>query len=95
LDYVDLLSNASLKDAKADDFIAVTDHDNNDLIVIHTKRMLTEEKLRQENRQLLKMNRRLELQRDVCQTNLDLLKAKTKEHMSKMSNDVQVRKTTL
>ncbi len=29
--------------------------------------MLTEEKLRQENRQLLDMNRRLESQKDECQ----------------------------
>ncbi|CAF4180840.1 unnamed protein product [Rotaria sordida] len=47
-----------------DGLIALQDYDNDDLVVIHTKRMVIEEKLRQENRQLLEINRRLEQQKD-------------------------------
>ncbi|CAF1460599.1 unnamed protein product, partial [Rotaria sordida] len=45
-----------------DGLIALQDYDNDDLVVVHTKRMLIEEQLRQENRQLLEINRRLEQQ---------------------------------
>jgi len=52
--------------------------------------MLIEEKLRQENRQLLEMNRRLEQQKDECKAKFDLLDAKSNEYIYKVKNDMQV-----
>jgi hypothetical protein len=52
--------------------------------------MLTEEKLRQENRQLLEMNRRLESKKDECQAKLDLLEMQREEQMTKINNEMQV-----
>jgi hypothetical protein len=52
--------------------------------------MLTEEKLRQENRQLIDMNRRLELQKDECQMKLDSIEAKRREQINKLNNEMQV-----
>jgi len=52
--------------------------------------MLTEEKLRQENRQLLDLNRRSELQKDEYKAKLDLLEVKAKEHNHKIYNEMQV-----
>jgi len=52
--------------------------------------MLTEEKLRQENRQLLDVKRRLELQKDECQMKLDSIEAKQKEQITKLNNEIQV-----
>ena len=92
LDDIDLLSNAPVGKSKADGLIALADQDNDDVVVIHTKRMLTEEKLRQENRHMLDMNRRLESQRDECRAKLEALEDKAKEHMSKITNDIQVRR---
>jgi chromosome segregation ATPase len=89
LDDIDLLSNTAVGKTKSDGLIALADYDNDDLVVIHTRRMLTEEKLRQENRQLSDMNRRLEAQRDECQMKLSLLEAKTNEHVAKAVNDIQ------
>jgi hypothetical protein len=54
--------------------------------------MLIEEKLRQENRQLLDINRRLEQQKDECKAKLDLLDIKSTEYMTKIKNDMQVRR---
>ncbi len=73
-------------------FIALADGDNDDLVVIHTKRMLIEEKLRQENRKLLEINRRLEQQKDECKAKFDLLDSKSNEYINKVKNDMQVRK---
>jgi hypothetical protein len=89
IDDIDLLSNKPVGKTTSDGFIALADHDNDDLVVIHTKRMLTEEKLRQENRQLLEMNRRLELQKDECQAKVDLLEYKLKEQITKFNHDIQ------
>ncbi|CAF1394300.1 unnamed protein product [Adineta steineri] len=89
LDDIDLLSNLPVGKTNPDGLIALADHDNDELVVIHTKRMLTEEKLRQENRQLLDRNRRLESQKDECEEKLELLEIKTKEHMDKINNDMQ------
>jgi hypothetical protein len=52
--------------------------------------MLTEEKLRQENRQLIEMNRRLEVQKDECQAKLDLIGTKRQEQINKLNQDMQV-----
>jgi hypothetical protein len=71
-------------------FIALADGDNDDLVVIHTKRMLIEEKLRQENRKLLEINRRLEQQKDECKAKFDLLDLKSTEYITKVKNDIQV-----
>jgi hypothetical protein len=68
------------------------DNDNDDMVVIQTKRMLVEEKLRQENRQLLEINRRLEQQKDECKAKFDLLDSKSNEYINKVKNDMQVRK---
>jgi hypothetical protein len=93
LDDIDLLSNAPVGRSKGDGLIALADQDNDDFLVIHTKRNLTEEKMRQENRHLLDMNRRLESQKDEIQAKLEVLEAIRKEHINKINNDMQVRKT--
>lgn len=91
---IDLLSQAmsdnstQLKSA-SDALIAFNDHDNEDLLVIHTKTMLVEEKLRQENRQLVELNRRLEKQKDECKTKLDELEIKSNEYITKTQNELQ------
>lgn len=92
-DDIDLLSNAPVGKSKTDGLIALADQDNDDVVVIHTKRMLTEEKLRHENRHLLDLNRRLESQRDECQAKLDAMEEKGKEHMSKIAHDMKVHRT--
>lgn len=74
----------------SDGLIALADHDNDDLVVIHTKRMLVEEKLRQENRQLLETNRRLEHQKDECKAKFDSLDAKSNEYITKVKSEMQV-----
>ncbi len=56
--------------------------------------MLIEEKLRQENRQLLEINRRLEQQKDECKAKLDFLDSKSNEYINKVKNDMQVRITS-
>ncbi|CAF2133636.1 unnamed protein product [Rotaria magnacalcarata] len=97
IDDIDLLSSslieASLErkpmSTNSDGLIALADHDNDDLVVIHTKGMLVEEKLRQENRQLFEMNRRLEQQKDECKSKLDLLDLKSNEYINKVKNDMQ------
>ncbi|UJR32918.1 hypothetical protein I4U23_020379 [Adineta vaga] len=94
LDDIDLLTNAPISKSKYDGLIALADQDNDDLVVIHTKRMLTEEKLRQENRYLLDMNRRLEAQRDECQTKLDLLEIRAKENIEKITHNMQTLSTS-
>jgi hypothetical protein len=50
--------------------------------------------MRQENRHLLAMNRRLESEKDEIQAKLELLEARRKEHINKINNDMQVRKTS-
>ncbi|CAF0914198.1 unnamed protein product [Adineta ricciae] len=94
LDDVDLLSNAPVSRSKPDGLIALADQDNDDVVIIHTKRMLTEEKLRKENRHLLEMNRHLESQRDECQAKLELLNTKTKEDMEKFQHNMQALATS-
>jgi hypothetical protein len=89
LDDIDLLSNAPVGKSKGDGIIALADRDNDDIVIIHTKRMLTEEKLRQENRQLLDSNHRLELQNDESQAKFNLLEIKTNEHINKINNEMQ------
>ncbi|CAF3272882.1 unnamed protein product [Rotaria sp. Silwood2] len=97
IDDIDLLTStlveASLEKRSMqmnnDGLIALQDNDNDDLVIIHTKRMLIEEKLRQENRQLLEINRRLEQQKDECKAKLDLLDLKSNEYINKVKNDMQ------
>ncbi len=89
-DDIDLLSNTPVRKTKSDGLIALADRDNEDLVVIHTKSMLTEEKLRQENKQLLDINRRLEAQKDECRARLDVYEAKQKEHINKINTELQV-----
>ena len=55
--------------------------------------MLVEEKLRQENRQLFDINRRVELQKDELQAKLDSLQIKTKEYIDRINHDMQVSNT--
>ena len=74
-----------------DGLISFADHDNDNLVVIHTKSMLIEEKLRQENRHLLEMNRRLEQQKDESKAKFELLNHKSEEYINKVKTDVQVR----
>ncbi|CAF3170317.1 unnamed protein product [Rotaria socialis] len=88
-DDIDLLSNAPVRKTKPDSFIALSDHENDDFLVIHTKQMLTEEKLRQENRQLLEINRRFESQNDEYKAKLESIEAKAKEQCEKISNEMQ------
>jgi hypothetical protein len=88
-DDIDLLSNTPVRKTKPDGLIALADQDNDDLVVIHTKRMLTEEKLRQENRQLLDINRRLEAQKDEYRAKVDAYDAKRKEQINKTNNELQ------
>lgn len=90
---IDLLSQAMsetvhLKGSN-DALIAFNDQDNDDLLVIHTKTMLVEEKLRQENRQLLDLNRRLEKQKNDCKAKLDDLESKSNEYITKTQQDLQ------
>ena len=96
IDDIDLLSEISLVKSEKKEhnygLIALSDHDNDDLIVIHTKQMLIEEKLRQENRQLLDLNRNLEQQRDKCKAKLDLLELQSNEYINKIKNEMQVSK---
>jgi len=72
-----------------DTLFALNDHDHDDTLIVHTRSMLVEEKLRQENRQLLEINRRLEQQRTECKGKLEALEAKSKEYLGKMKNDMQ------
>ena len=90
LDDIDLLSNTPVRKIRADGLIALADNDNDDVVVVHTKRMLTEEKLRQENRHLLEINRRLELEKKENQEKSDLLELKHKEQINAVSNEIQV-----
>ena len=69
--------------------IDINDNDD-DLVIIHTKRMLTEEKLRQENRQLSEMNRRLETEKDEYQTKLEVFEGKRKAQIAKLNTEIQV-----
>jgi hypothetical protein len=57
--------------------------------------MLTEEKLRQENRQSLNTKLRLESQNNPCQVKLDLLETPKNEHVNKICTDMQVCKNNL
>jgi hypothetical protein len=95
IDDIDLLSQSLLEKTQmkstGDGLFALADRDNDDLVVIHTKSMLIEGKLRQENRQLLDMNRRLEQQKDECKAKLDLLDAKSNAYITKVKSDMQVR----
>jgi hypothetical protein len=94
IDDIDLLSQTLFDKTQIkstnDGLIALADRDNDDLVIIHTKRMLIEEKLRQENRQLLEINRRLEQQKDECKAKLDFLDSKSNEYINKVKNDMQV-----
>ncbi len=96
IDDIDLLSSTlSEKNQNKhnnDGLFALADNDNDDLVVIHTKRMLIEEKLRQENAHLLDINRRLEQQKDECKAKFDLLDFKSNEYIKKVQNDMHVRK---
>lgn len=100
VDDIDLLTSsileASLERRRVvsndDPLIALDDHDSDDLLVVHSKRMLIEEKLRQENRELLDMNRRLEQQKDECKAKLELLELKSNEYINKVKNEMQVSK---
>jgi hypothetical protein len=96
IDDIDLLSSTLSEKNQIkhnnDGLFALADNDNDDLVVIHTKRMLIEEKLRQENAHLLDINRRLEQQKDECKAKFDLLDFKSNEYIKKVQNDMQVRK---
>ena len=89
MDDIDLLS-----DKTSNGLIAFADHDNDDLVIVQTQRVLIEEKLRQENRQLFETNRRLEQQKDECKARLDLLDLKSNEYITKIKNDMQLLATT-
>jgi len=88
-DDIDLLSNAPVRKTKPDSFIALADNDNDEFLIIHPKHMLTEDKLRQENRQLLEMNRRFESQNDEYKAKLESIEATAREQCEKLGNDMQ------
>jgi hypothetical protein len=96
IDDIDLLSQSLMEKTQVksnnNGLFSFADNDNDDMVVIQTKRMLVEEKLRQENRQLLEINRRLEQQKDECKAKFDLLDSKSNEYINKVKNDMQVRK---
>lgn len=98
IDDIDLLSQSSFErmqtKSKNDGLIALADHDNDDLVIIHTKQMLIEEKLRQENRQLLEINRRLEQQKDECKARFESLESKSNEYIIKVKQDLQTLAST-
>lgn len=89
-DDIDLLSNTPVRKTRSDGLIALADQDDDGLVVIHSKSVLTEEKIRRENRQLLEDNRRLELLKEECQVKLEVAEAKQKEHIAKLNNEMQV-----
>lgn len=70
----DLLSNGKI--SKGDRLITMGDQDEADMLVISTQRILTEEKLRKENRQLLEIKRRLEAENEELSTKFDALQMK-------------------
>ena len=70
---------------------SLPEQDTDDLVVIQTKRMLTEEKLRKENRQLLDINRTLELENDQQKLKLEALTAKLNEYINKTKREMEVR----
>lgn len=70
--------------------IALADDDQDDLVVIHTKGMLLEEKLRQENRQLLEKNRRLEEEHEQIKLKFDLNDTKFNEYLTKTKSELQI-----
>lgn len=98
IDDIDLLSQSSFEKisnkSNHGGLIALADHDNDDLVIIHTKQMLIEEKFRQENRQLLEINRRLEQQKDECKARFESLEAKSNEYILKVKTDMQLLATT-
>lgn len=98
IDDMDLLCSTSVDKTSMkstnDSLIALADQDNDDLVVIHTKSMLVEEKLRQENRHLLDINRRLEQQKDEWKAKVETLTFKTNEYMAKANNDMQTLAST-
>ncbi|CAF1411568.1 unnamed protein product [Adineta steineri] len=102
IDDIDLLSSTicqALLEKKPmkhinDGLITFADQDNDDLVVVHTTGMLIEEKLRQENQQLLEINRRLEQQKDECKAKFELLDIKSNEYINKVKNDMQLLATT-
>lgn len=93
-DDVDLLSSCSTFVSTnfhpRQGLITLADHDQDDLLVVHTKGMLLEEKLRQENRQLLEQNRRLEELHQQIQVKLDLNDAKFNDYIAKTKNEMQI-----
>jgi chromosome segregation ATPase len=98
IDDIDLLSQSLMEKTQVksnnNGLFSFADNDNDDMVVIQTKRMLVEEKLRQENRQLLEINRRLEQQKDECKAKFDLLDSKSNEYINKVKNDMQLLATT-
>lgn len=89
-DEIDLLSNGPVRKMKADGLIALADQDHDDLVVIHTKNGLIEEKLRQENRHLSDLNRRLDLQTEEIQAKLEIVETKHQDQINKANNEIQV-----
>lgn len=69
------------------------DQDQDDMVVIHSKGRLIEEKLRQENRHLLEIKGRLEMQKEELQAQLDLHETKTNDHITKSQIEMQVSST--
>ena len=92
-DDMDLLTS-TLMDAAlekpSNSLITMADRENDDLVIVHTKIMLTEEKLRQENRQLLIVNRSLEQQHEELKMKLELVNLKSTECINKIQGDIEV-----
>ena len=92
-DDMDLLTSTLMEAAlekSSNTLIAMADRDNDDLVVVHTKNMLTEEKLRQENRQLSILNRSLEQQHEELKMKLELVNLKSSECINKIQSDIEV-----
>ena len=66
------------------------DRDQDDMVVIHSKGRLIEEKLRQENRHLLEIKSRLEMQKEELQSKLDVYEEKTNDHIARTKAELQV-----
>lgn len=93
-DDIYLLTNDRFGRDKMESLVAIADNDD-DIVVVQSKRAYVEDKLRQENRQLADMNHRLEMEKIEYQTQLKVFRVKQKEIETKLNGDIQVDQKTL
>lgn len=87
-DDIYLLTNDRLGRDKMESLVAIADNDD-DIVVVQSKRAYVEDKLRQENRQLADMNHRLEMEKIEYQTQLKVFRVKQKEIETKLNGEIQ------